>query len=245
MFPGIEEGTWTPTKVRELREEENLESFLGGKIERKRQRGVVKKDVVVGNGAPPTAVKSASPKQEDEKPKEEGSATPAGKGKSPEAGGTGMDAPAGASSVDTPGQKNSASGQDPDLDLPDVDDNDEDDEEGEEGEELEEGEEPEGELEGDIGETQEGDGDQVEEIVVSDDEDMAEGEEIVEDIIEFGEESGEKGGVMYVEDEDDEEGAVFPIQKGKVTDWGCFFALLYAFPPFHHFLLTDFFCVKV
>jgi len=33
---------------------------------------------------------------------------------------------------------------------------------------------------------------------------------------------------LYVEDEDDEEGAVWCLTEGKVTDWGCFFALLYA-----------------
>ncbi|KAA8893247.1 hypothetical protein FN846DRAFT_979753 [Sphaerosporella brunnea] len=31
---------------------------------------------------------------------------------------------------------------------------------------------------------------------------------------------------VYVEDEDDEEGAVWCIKEGRVTDWGCFFALL-------------------
>jgi len=38
------------------------------------------------------------------------------------------------------------------------------------------------------------------------------------------------GDGVYVEDEDDEEGAVWCIKEGKVVDWGCFFALLY-FPP--------------
>lgn len=35
---------------------------------------------------------------------------------------------------------------------------------------------------------------------------------------------GEDG--VYVEDEDDEEGAVWCMKEGKVVDWGCFFALL-------------------
>ncbi|KAG0129197.1 hypothetical protein HOY82DRAFT_505919 [Tuber indicum] len=33
-------------------------------------------------------------------------------------------------------------------------------------------------------------------------------------------------GDVYVEDEDDEEGAVWCMKEGKVVDWGCFFALL-------------------
>ncbi|RPB10075.1 hypothetical protein P167DRAFT_491600 [Morchella conica CCBAS932] len=38
------------------------------------------------------------------------------------------------------------------------------------------------------------------------------------------EDMGEDG--VYVEDEDDEEGAVWCMKEGKVVDWGCFFALL-------------------
>lgn len=38
------------------------------------------------------------------------------------------------------------------------------------------------------------------------------------------EEMGEDG--VYVEDDDDEEGAVWCMKEGKVVDWGCFFALL-------------------
>lgn len=38
------------------------------------------------------------------------------------------------------------------------------------------------------------------------------------------EDMGEEG--VYVEDEDDEEGAVWCMKEGKVVDWGCFFALL-------------------
>ena len=38
----------------------------------------------------------------------------------------------------------------------------------------------------------------------------------------------EMGDGVYVEDEDDEEGAVWCMKEGRVTDWGCFFALLYA-----------------
>ena len=36
------------------------------------------------------------------------------------------------------------------------------------------------------------------------------------------------GDGVYVEDEDDEEGAVWCLKEGRVTDWGCFFAMLYA-----------------
>lgn len=32
---------------------------------------------------------------------------------------------------------------------------------------------------------------------------------------------------VYVEDEDDEEGAVWCMKEGRVVDWDCFFALLY------------------
>jgi actin-related protein 9 len=34
------------------------------------------------------------------------------------------------------------------------------------------------------------------------------------------------GDGVYVEDEDDEEGAVWCMKEGKIIDWGCFFALL-------------------
>jgi actin-related protein 9 len=37
---------------------------------------------------------------------------------------------------------------------------------------------------------------------------------------------------VYVEDEDDEEGAVWCLKEGRVTDWGCFFALLLVPAPF-------------
>lgn len=35
------------------------------------------------------------------------------------------------------------------------------------------------------------------------------------------------GDGIYVEDEGDEEGAVWCMKEGRVIDWGCFFALLY------------------
>lgn len=42
------------------------------------------------------------------------------------------------------------------------------------------------------------------------------------------------GDGVYVEDEEDEEGAVWCMKEGRVVDWGCFFALLYA-----HFLIPS------
>ncbi|RPA98380.1 actin-like ATPase domain-containing protein [Choiromyces venosus 120613-1] len=51
-------------------------------------------------------------------------------------------------------------------------------------------------------------------------------------------EEDEDMGDVYVEDEDDEEGAVWCMKEGKVVDWGCFFALLHHIhetinPTFH------------
>ena len=47
-----------------------------------------------------------------------------------------------------------------------------------------------------------------------------------EDDEEDDDEEDEELGDVYVEDEDDEEGAVWCMKEGKVVDWGCFFALL-------------------
>jgi actin-related protein 9 len=47
----------------------------------------------------------------------------------------------------------------------------------------------------------------------------------VDDEDDLDEEMGDGG--VYVDDEDDEEGAVWCIKEGKMVDWGCFFALLY------------------
>lgn len=51
-------------------------------------------------------------------------------------------------------------------------------------------------------------------------------EEEEEDDDEEDDEEDEDMGDVYVEDEDDEEGAVWCMKEGKVVDWGCFFALL-------------------
>lgn len=51
-------------------------------------------------------------------------------------------------------------------------------------------------------------------------------EEEEDDDDEDDDEEDEDMGDVYVEDEDDEEGAVWCMKEGKVVDWGCFFALL-------------------
>lgn len=224
MYPGIEEGTWTPFKVRELREGEDLAQLLGVKNDKSKRGGAgkVKKDVVVGNGAPKTTKLEEGSKPEGGK--ETGSGVQEGKpasetATSTESGvipatGAAVPAPALASA---PVKEAPKPAVDEDTEIPDADDNDNDDDELEEGE-LEEGDDGE----------QEGDGEEeapeVEEIALSDDEDLAEGEQIIEDIIEMPE---TENGVIYIEDEDEEEGAVYPMQQGKVVNWGAFFALLW------------------
>ncbi|KAF8473192.1 hypothetical protein BDZ91DRAFT_714159 [Kalaharituber pfeilii] len=228
MFPGLEDDTWVPIKVRELREGEDVGTLLGVKVDSKKaESSKAKKDVVVGNGAPKSLGLQEGKSMEQaklEKPKDTSGFPKTQDEKATAATATTMEETAnpptatmdtGAPAPDT-AKSFAASTDDQDTELPDADDNEGDDEEGEEGEDLEEGEEHEQEGEGE--ETQD-----VEEIVLSDDEEMAEGEEIVEDIIEMPE---TENGVIYVEDEDDDEGAVWPIQQGKVVNWGAFFALL-------------------
>lgn len=212
MYPGLEDGAWTPIKVRELREGEDLALVLGVKIDKKGASGKMKKDVVVGNGAPKITkseedstvdgVKNTSPVGQEEK-LVGAMAPPAGST-------TGLALTTEAAvSVATLEKATPRSAINEDIEIPDADEGDED--------ELEEGELEEGE---------EGEGDEeahdTEEIALTDDEELAEGEEIVEDIIEMPETEP-----VYVEDEDDEEGAVWPMQKGQVVNWGAFFALLW------------------
>jgi len=224
MYPGLEEGTWTPFKVRELREGEDLAQLLGVKNDKSKKggSGKVKKDVVVGNGAP-----KATKLEEDSKPegdKETGSGVQEEKPTSETAtsteGGailaTGATAPVPVLAL-APAKEMPKPVADEDTEIPDADDNENDEDELEEGE-LEEGDEGEQEGEG------EEEAPEVEEMALSDDEDLAEGEQIVEDIIEM---PVTENGVIYVEDEDEEEGAVYPMQQGKVANWGAFFALLW------------------
>ena len=216
MYPGLEDGTWTPIKVRELREGEDLALVLGVKIDKKGALGRLKKDVVVGNGPKTTKleggstvgeIKDTSSVGQEEKPVG-AMATPIGSGTESTLT-TEAAVSMAALAKETPRLTISE-----DIDIPDADEGDED--ELEEGE-LEEGEEGEHEGEGDE------EAHDVEEITLTDDEELAEGEEIVEDIIEM----PETENVVYVEDEDDEEGAVWPMQKGQVVNWGAFFALLW------------------
>ena len=217
MYPGLEAGTWTPIKVRELQDGEDLALVLGVKVDKKGASGKVKKDVVVGNGAPKTT------KSEEGSTAGEVKGTvlvgqeerAAGAIATPTGSGTGSALTTeGAVSVATLAKEVPGPPASDDIEIPDADDGDED--ELEEGE-LEEGEEGEQEGEGDD------EAHDVEEMALTDDEELAEGEEIVEDIIEM----PETENVIYVEDEDDEEGAVWPMQKGQVVNWGAFFALLW------------------
>lgn len=53
-----------------------------------------------------------------------------------------------------------------------------------------------------------------------------------------GEEQSKQEEIVYEEDINSDEGAVYPIQKGRIVDWPCFFALLTHIhntlsPPFH------------
>lgn len=216
MYPGLEEGTWTPIKVRELREGEDLAQLLGVKNENKKNgSGKVKKDVVVGNGAP-----KSSKQEEGLKPEgtaQTGSETQEQKQDSattvPIQADGAIVATTGAA---TPAKETSKPNGDEDTEIPDADDNENDDDELEEGE-LEEGEEGDQEGEGDE------EAPEADEMALSDDDDLADGEETVEDIIEMPETDN---GIVYVEDEDEEEGAVWPLQQGKVVNWGAFFALL-------------------
>ena len=231
-----------PVKVRELREGEDLAALLGVKNDNKKT-GKVKKDVVVGNGAPKTAgvrdekleegaiaannlegvVSGASGKhgtgsevQQESDPTVTSTPGEGAKSLPSTSITTGASAP-----VPPQPRDNIKPAEDQDTEIPDADDNEGDEEELEDGEELEEGEDHE----------QEGEGEEVAEaddMILSDDEELAEGEEIIEDIIEMPE---TENGVVYVEDEDDDEGAVWPMQQGKVVNWGAFFALLWVFPP--------------
>jgi len=229
VYPGLEEGTWTPFKVRELREGEDLAQLLGAKNDKNKKGGPgkVKKDVVIGNGAPKATKAEEGSKLEggketgsvqEERPASEtatsteGSAIPA----------TGVAVPAPTPALATP-KGTPKPAVDEDTDIPDADDNENDEDELEEGE-LEEGDEGEEEAP------------DAEEMALSDDEDLAEGEQIIEDIIEMPE---AENGVIYVEDEDEEEGAVYPMQGGKVVNWGAFFALLWVSLHIFLFLVKD------
>ncbi|RPB23432.1 actin-like ATPase domain-containing protein [Terfezia boudieri ATCC MYA-4762] len=223
MYPGLEEGTWTPFKVRELREGEDLAQLLGVKNDKNKKggSGKVKKDVVVGNGAPkvtkleegskPEGVKDTGSGIQEEKPASEkvtsteGGAIPAIEAAAP------VPALALGPAKETPKPT-----VDDDTEIPDADDNENDEDDLEEGE-LEEGDEGEQEGEG------EEEAPEAEEMALSDDEDLAEGEQIIEDIIEIPE---AENGVILVEDEDEDDGAVYPMQQGRVANWGAFFALL-------------------
>lgn len=221
MYPGLEDGTWTPFKVRELREGEDLAQLLGVKNDKNKKggSGKVKKDVVVGNGAPKATKLEDGQKLEDGK--ETGSGVQEEKPASETATFTegGAIPTTGAATPVTliPTKETPKPVADEDTEIPDADDNENDDDELEEGE-LEEGDEGEQEGEG------EEEAPEVEDMPLSDDEDLAEGEQIVEDIIEMPE---TENGVIYVEDEDEEEGAVYPMQQGKIANWGAFFALLW------------------
>lgn len=166
MFPGIEEGTWTATKIREAREGE-------------------KEDLIAKQKAAMGADQDDDEGDEDEDEEGEevdellGETRPTADGsvaKSPMEGVTEEGSVAGTTAGDTNMLKKEEVPATP-------------------------GKLKTGDFAATEGEEGDGEGDD------DDDEDM-----------------GEDG--VYVEDEDDEEGAVWCMKEGKVVDWGCFFALL-------------------
>lgn len=166
MFPGIEEGTWTATKIREAREGEKEDLIA----KQKAAMGVDQDD-------------DEGDEDEDEDGDEVdellGDTRPAADGsvaKSPMEGVAEEGGVAGTTTGDTNMLKKEEAPATP-------------------------GKLKTGDFPATEGEEGDGEGDD------DDDEDM-----------------GEDG--VYVEDEDDEEGAVWCMKEGKVVDWGCFFALL-------------------
>lgn len=167
MFPGIEEGTWTATKIREAREGE-------------------KEDLMAKQKAAMGADQDDDEGDDDEDEEGEevdeavgGETRPTADGvvvKSPMDGITDEGGVSGATASDTNMLKKEEVPATP-------------------------GKLKTGDSAAAEGEDGDGEGDD------DDDEDM-----------------GEDG--VYVEDEDDEEGAVWCMKEGKVVDWGCFFALL-------------------
>lgn len=164
MFPGIEEGTWTATKIREAREGEKEDLIAKQKaamgVDQDEDEGD-EDDEEEGEEAEDAAEKSTGDGVPAKSPTE-------GASEETDAAATGMaDTTDELKKEETPPTPAKLKTQDSTM-------------EGEEGD---------------------GEGDEDE------DEDM-----------------GEEG--VYVEDEDDEEGAVWCMKEGKVVDWGCFFALL-------------------
>lgn len=155
MFPGIEEGTWTFTKVREARDGEKEDLIAQAKGQR---------------AAEAAAARAAS--QADDAVKDE--------------------------------------------DKDDGED-DGDDDDGDEDEDMEDGEAKDGSTPSAPGPLTESK-DKTEPSPKTE----ADGDEDMED---------DMGEGIYIEDEDDEEGAVWCMKEGRVVDWGCFFALLWVLLP--------------
>lgn len=170
MFPGIEEGTWTATKIREAREGEKEDLIA----KQKAAMGSMPEDDEGDDEEDDDGDEEMDDGTETKATSVDGAAT---EGTATAAKDTPTEGAAPATEPSTPVLKKeeSATPKKPDATTA-------------EGEEAE----------------AEGDEDE--------DEDM-----------------GEDG--VYVEDDDDEEGAVWCMKEGKVVDWGCFFALLWVPPP--------------
>ncbi|KAI5845575.1 hypothetical protein DFP73DRAFT_511979 [Morchella snyderi] len=165
MFPGIEEGTWTATKIREAREGEKEDLIA----KQKAAMGSMPEDDEGDDDDDDDGDEEMDDGTETKAASIDGAAT---EGTTTTAKDTPTEgtAPATESSTPVPKKEEPATPKKPDMAA----------------------------IEGDEAEP-EGDEDE--------DEDM-----------------GEDG--VYVEDDDDEEGAVWCMKEGKVVDWGCFFALL-------------------